>query len=302
MARPRKWATDQERRNAQTDRRRAERKQHEVEFIGVDGEGVGRWKDHKYVMLSVGDQSLTDSTGLTFTSIMDFLYTQYRQQPTASFVGFYLGYDFTQWFKTLPEGRARMLLTPEGRAKRQRRTNQQLGPFPVTWEGWEFDILGMKRFKLRPEGTKGQWMYVCDAGPFFQASLMSVIDPSKWEVPVVTADEYAVLEEGKKNRDSAILDDRMRAYNTLENRILARLMGRVNTGLVAAGIRLKKDQWFGPGQAAQAWLTLIKAPSGDMVREAITRDRTMRAIPEEPSMFNRAMPKRPVRPLIRAGR
>lgn len=269
MARPRKWDDNRQRRTAQSDRRRAERQAHDVEFIGVDGEGTGRWKDHRYVLLGVGDRNLESSDGLTFTSIMDFLYTSYKTSPDASFVGFFLGYDFTQWFRTLPEERARMLLTPEGRAKRVRRTAQYLGPFPVNYDGWEFDILGMKRFKLRPEGTKGNWMYVCDAGPFFQASLMSVIDPRKWEEPVVTREEYALLEEGKANRDSAVLDERMRAYNTLENRVLARLMGRVNTGLVAAGIRLRKNQWFGPGQAAQAWLNGIRAPTGDVVREAL---------------------------------
>lgn len=269
MARPRKWDDDRQRRTVQSDRRRAERQAHDVEFIGVDGEGTGRWKDHRYVLLGVGDRSLESSDGLTFTSIMDFLYTSYKTSPDASFVGFFLGYDFTQWFRTLPEERAKMLLTPEGRAKRVRRTAQHLGPFPVNYDGWEFDILGMKRFKLRPEGTKGNWMYVCDAGPFFQASLMSVIDPRKWEEPVVTREEYALLEKGKANRDSAVLDERMRAYNTLENRVLARLMGRVNTGLVAAGIRLRKNQWFGPGQAAQAWLNGIRAPTGDVVREAL---------------------------------
>src|SRR5271154_2933482 len=273
MGRPRKWQDDQERRNAQTETRRARRARHDVEFIGVDGEGVGRWKNHKYVMLSVGTESLTNPLGLSFTEIMDFLYTQYSERPAASFVGFFLGYDFTQWFKTLPENRARMLLTPEGKAKRMRKTHQYLGPFPVTWEGWEFDILGMKRFKLRREGEKG-WMYVNDAGPFFQASLMSVIDPKKWEHPVVTEREYAILEEGKAQRDTAVLGPGMQRYNTLENDVLARLMGRVNTGLVQTGVRLKKSQWFGPGQAAQAWLNGIGAPGGDMVREALASNGT----------------------------
>jgi hypothetical protein len=279
MARPRKWTDDRERRVAQSDRRRAERAAHEVEFIGVDGEGTGRWRDHRYVMLGIGSESLTSSNGLNFTSVMDFLYTQYLESPHASFVGFFLGYDFTQWFKTLPQERARMLLTEEGRKRRQRRIHPQLGPFPVSYDGWEFDILGMKRFKVRPEHAKG-WMYVCDAGPFFQASLMSVIDPRKWKDPIVTEEEYAILEEGKRERDHAVLGERMQTYNTLENRVLARLMGRVNTGLVSAGIRLKKNQWFGPGQAAQAWLTQIKAPPGDVVRTALSGDRTMRVLPQ----------------------
>lgn len=277
MARSRKWADDRERRQAQSDTRRAARQAHQVEFIGIDGEGVGKWRDHRYVLLGVGSESISNENGLTFTSVMDFLYTRFQAGPTASFVGFFLGYDFTQWFKTLPESRARMLLTDSGRAKRARRKNPHLGPFPVTYEGWEFDILGMKRFKLRREGDKG-WMYICDAGPFFQASLMSVIDPRKWEVPVVTPDEYAMLEEGKKRRDHAVLDDNMRAYTALENAVLARLMGRVNDGLTAAGIRLKRNQWFGPGQAAQAWLGQVQAPPGDVAYSAIARNRASRDV------------------------
>lgn len=270
MARPRSWSSDTERRKAQDDRRKAARHAHEVEFVGVDGEGTGRWRDHRYVLLGCGDRQVSDSRGLRFSEIMEFLYECWSQNPGAAFTGFFLGYDFTQWFRTLPENRAWMLLTPEGRMRRARRTATYLGPFPVKHDGWEFDILGMKRFKFRPEGTKGGWMYICDAGPFFQSSLMSVIDPRKWDDPVVSEDEYAILEEGKRRRDTADLDAGMQAYNRLENIVLARLMGRVNDGLVKAGIRLRKDQWFGPGQPAQAWMSHIKAPTGDMVRAALS--------------------------------
>jgi hypothetical protein len=279
MGRPRKWESDAQRRTEQSARRRGERRAHDLEFIGVDGEGVGRWRDHKYVMLGCGSDQITESGGLTFSTVLEFLYSQYLTRPSAVFAGFFMGYDFTQWFKTLPRERAWMLLTPKGRARRARRTHQHLGPFPVRYDGWEFDILGMKRFKFRPEGVKGGWMYINDAGPFFQASLMSVIDPRKWDEPIVTEAEYAVLEEGKRNRDTAVLDAGMQAYNALENAVLSRLLSRVNTGLVAAGIRLKKNQWFGPGQAAQAWLNGIKAPTGDVVRETLTGHGAVRDVP-----------------------
>jgi hypothetical protein len=100
-------------------------------------------------------------------------------------------------------------------------------------------------------------MWICDAGPFFQTSLMNVIDPVKWPTePICTEEEYAVLLEGKSKRSTAILDSDMRRYNTLENNILSRLMSRTNTGFSSIGIRLNKNQWFGPGQAAQEWLKL----------------------------------------------
>src|SRR5260370_38764958 len=96
MARPRRWTDERERRVAASDARKAARQKHEVEFIGIDGEGVGRWRDHKYVLIGCGEKSLQNESGLTFTSVMDFLYTQYLENPAASFVGLFLGYDFTQ--------------------------------------------------------------------------------------------------------------------------------------------------------------------------------------------------------------
>jgi hypothetical protein len=256
MSRPRLYPDKAAGYFAQQERRKATRKAHNVDFIAVDGEGIGRGRQHKYVLLGVGKEQVEAESGLTFDMIARFLYEQYTKIPGAAFVGFFLGYDFTQWFKTLPEGRARVLLTEPGRVARQRnRSGGNRTPFAVSYGEWEFDILGMKRFKLRPVGEKG-WMYICDAGSFFQTSLMNVIDPKKWEDPVVVEDEYATLEEGKRKRDSAQLDSDMRRYNVLENDVLSRLMARLNEGFTQAGIRLKKDQWFGPGQAAQEWLSM----------------------------------------------
>lgn len=261
MPRPRKWEDDLQRRQAQNDRRKVSRETHAVEFVAVDGEGVGRWRDHRYVLLGVGDHQIENGGGLRFQEIAEFLWESFLERPKAAYVGFFLGYDFTQWLKTIPENRARMLLTAEGKAKRVRRqSGGNPTPFPVDYDGWEFDILGFKRFKLRPKDGNSSWMYICDSGSFFQASLLSVINPKKWQQPVVTQEEYDTLEEGKSKRDTATLDRDMRRYNLLENDILARLMDRLNMGFVEAGIRLKRNQWFGPGQAAQEWLKTTELP------------------------------------------
>jgi hypothetical protein len=256
MPRPRQYANKAEGYLAQQERRKLARLSHVVDFIAVDGEGQGKWRDHRYVLLGVGDEQIEAESGLTFDMIVSFLYEQYNRFPSAAYVGFFLGYDFTQWFKSLPESRATILLTQHGRAARERKNSGgNRTPFPVSYGDWEFDILGMKRFRLRAKGEKG-WMYICDAGSFFQTSLMKAIDPSKWSDPVVSESEYATLEEGKALRDSATLGPDMRRYNALENAVLSRLMARLNQGFTEAGIRLKKDQWFGPGQAAQAWMGL----------------------------------------------
>lgn len=254
-----------------------------TEFIGVDGEGVTKEDGtHEYVLISVGDNSLyrEDGAHLHWREIFPFLYGNYLENPNAAYVGFFLGYDFTQWFRTLPESRAEMLLTKDGIAKRQRRkSGGNPTPFPVhlgEWE-WEIDILGTKRFKLRP-GTgfppatpgienKAGWMVICDSGSFFQMSFLRVITPEIGKL--VTQEEYDIIAEGKARRSDAHFDTAMIKYNTLENDILGRVVGQLNEGFRAVGINLKRGQWFGPGQAAQEWMTKIGAPTGEEIRKIV---------------------------------
>lgn len=259
-------------------RRTESRVDNQKTFIGVDGEGVTRPNgDHIYDMLSVGSETLVSSGGaqLDYKEIFTFLYDQYLQNPDATFVGFFLGYDFNQWFRSLPESRARVLLTKEGREARKRKKHSYLGPFVVDDGEWEFDILGMKRFKLRPIGSKG-WMYINDTGPFFQTSFLNVINPAQWDEPIVTQEEYAIILEGKQDRGRRMtlaqqLNERSKTarYNTLENEILARVMTHLNAGFTRIDVKLSKDQWYGPGQAAQRWMSLEGIPSTQDVIEVI---------------------------------
>lgn len=305
--------------------RTKERAQHELEFIGVDGEGVNAtqhvldWDDdgneiwrvekvHHYVLISVGAESLHNhGKMLTHEQIFSFLWQQYEANPRAAFVGFFLGYDFTNWLKTIPVHAAKSLLTKEGIAKRKPREGQgKMMPWPVRdghWgykDGqrkvlgtkWEFDILGTKRFKLRPyvapediptrtvtkkDGTQEiqriprPWMYICDTGSFFQTSFLNAINPKEWVDPIATEEEYAIIERGKAHRQDAKFDLDMIVYNTLENEILARVMQRVHQGFLADGIVLNRQQWFGPGQAAQAWMKLIGVPTGEQIRESVPK-------------------------------
>lgn len=288
MPRPRKWTTDGERRQAQNTKRKYERATKPVKsghrFTGIDGEGTGEWNNHTYVLLGIGNATTVESTDgepLTLPKIFQGLWEQYTADPNSVYAGFFLTYDFSQWFRGLTEERAMMLFHPEKRKRRPKEIDKEtgevleenpLGPFPVRWGEWEFDLLGMKRLKIRRAGSKS-WMFINDAGSFFQASFLSVIDPKEWAEPVVTEEEYRIIKEGKENRDAAVLDDDMRRYNALENEVLSRVLVRLDAGLQRVGIKLGKDQWFGPGQAAQAWLTKVQCPTGKMVRDSIAVNR-----------------------------
>lgn len=233
-------------------------------FVCVDGEGLGDNPDC-YVLLGVGQDQYENPNGIEVTEAFEYLYSQFlRWGPGISFVGFYLGYDFTQILKSLPEERARMLLSARGKALRQTRIKGR-DPFPVEYKGWQFDILGNKRLKIRPKMChckvtackcpKASWMYICDAGGFWQAPFLEVIDPENWpENPVCTPEEFTLIKKGKDARPSAILDDDMRVYNRLENQVFEKCMDELSRGFEYIGLYLTPRQWFGPGQAAAKWL------------------------------------------------
>lgn len=251
-----------------------------LNFIGVDGEGMTVDGEHRYVLFGVGEEQIENVQGLHWKDVFSFLYSVHeragKNARNNAYVGFFLGYDFTQIFKTLPEERARMLLTKEGREKRAHKSRdggrlvkgrQGMPPHPVECDGWQFDMLGMKRLRLRPKDclcevasckcpNKRPWMYVCDVGSFFQSSFLKVIDPKGWAegTEIVSSEEWALIKAGKEKRSTAVLDEEMRMYNRLENVVLSRVMGTLNDGFHGIGINLSPSKWFGPGQAAQTWL------------------------------------------------
>lgn len=261
------------RRASKNKTRSIRRGEHKLTFIGVDGEGVSRANGtHDYVLLSVGDKNYyrPDGERLHWREIFVFLYEQFLQAPHAVFVGYYLGYDFAQWVRTMPESRGRMLYDNKEISKRRRvNSGGNRVPFPVYIDEWECDVLPGRRFRLRPTGDGKQWMYVCDVGAFFQRSFISAINPEDWPEPLISDEDYEIIREGKERRAVAQLDDSMLKYNIAENLALSRLMTVMNEGFVKSDIRLNKDQWFGPGQAAQAWMGNVNCPTGEDIRYAV---------------------------------
>lgn len=120
-------------------------------------------------------------------------------------------------------------------------------------------------------------MYVCDTGPFFQSSFMTVIDPKKWPYgSPVTPEQYRIIAEGKAKRAEYATAAQWRAaeaelvrYNTVENQALAAVMGEYEQGLTAVGVRLNRDQWYGPGQAAQGWMKNIGMTKREELEDSI---------------------------------
>lgn len=237
--------------------------------------------EHRYVLFGVGNEQIENENGLDWTEILDFLYDHY--EPGIAFVGFYLGYDFDRWLRTMPMAKVERLLTAEGRESRKSKSGKLHGRvLPVDFpHGWQINMLGKKMFEFRKRSChcdilyckcpgKGPWMRICDSGSFFQCSLLKAIDPKTWTVPIVSNDEYELIEKGKANRAGADhIDDEMRYYNRLENEILVRLMTVLNDGFKEMGIILAPGQWFGPGQAAQKWLKEQKVTTAEEIQKTV---------------------------------
>src|SRR5580692_9823688 len=50
------------------------RKHHELEFVGVDGEGVGRGNNHRYVLLGCGEKQHENPSGIRWDEALQFLW------------------------------------------------------------------------------------------------------------------------------------------------------------------------------------------------------------------------------------
>lgn len=269
-------------------RMRKSRAQRLPEFICIDGEGEGKGKAHRYVLISAYDKHgngdyRENANGLSWEEVFEFLYKQFEANPRAAYTGFYLGYDFNHFLSAkagFPEKAAQSLFTKPGKAARLIKdgTIRRSKYRPVKVGRWEIDALGLKRIQIRPRPdgcycyeqaqkcTHEQlsWMYICDAGPFYQMPFIKVIDKGGWKDDPdgwpVTQEEYDIILRGKNDRSGAHLGPEMRYYNRLENIVLARVMERLAKGFQSFGIVLAKDQWYGPGAVAQRWLGKHGAP------------------------------------------
>ena len=127
------------------------------------------------------------------------------ENPKSAFVGFFLGYDFTQWFKTLPLERAKTWRRNRGRQDGNALSTLNWNLSLSNMRDGEFDILGMQRFKVRGEGISG-WTYVCDCGEFLSGkSYVSKSIRKDGVSQFVTQDEYRILVKVKANGIGAYL-------------------------------------------------------------------------------------------------
>jgi hypothetical protein len=226
------------------------------EFRGVDGEGGNVpisdalfGTRHQYLSLRVGPDVLETGKPLTWHDCFDFL----ADLSTYSYiyVAYFFDYDVTMMIRTLPEKVARKLLD------RHTRVGANMYIYPVEYEGFEFDYLPHKEFKIRRAGAK-KWVVINDTGQFFQSAFYPTL--CKWDIG--TEQEREFVARGKSMRaDFAELSDETRAYNAVEVLLLEQLMTNFRAVCFETGYVPVK--WQGPGHLASAMLKAHGIPRRD---------------------------------------
>lgn len=232
-------------------------------FRGVDGEGGNVAEEgtlfgtrHQYLSLRIGPNLLETGKPLSWRECFDFIACQ---KPRGYiYVSYFFDYDVTMMIRTLPKGIAAKLLK---RHLRYTTETSDIGTFtqPVEYDGFQFDYLPHKEFKVRYKGAK-HWVVISDVGQFFQSSFLSTLD--KWDIG--SEEERQHIERGKANRAHfQEFTEETRYYNALECDLLEQLMTKFRSVCEETGYVPKK--WQGPGYLASAMLTAHGIPRRDHI-------------------------------------
>lgn len=231
---PEKWRTYERERKR---RYRASRMPITRPFVGVDGEGGNVDGRHEYLLLTVGDRTLTTGKPLTADECLAFL-TSHEVRRT--YVAYYFDYDVTMICRGMPAERVNRLLDRELR-------KGKFGYYPLDYRGFQLDYIPGKEFRVRR--SNGPWYTIHDVGPFFQCSFLTAI--AKWGIG--TESEREVIGHGKALRSSFTeLTAETQAYNALEIRLLESLMHSFRDVCEAIGYMPRK--WQGPGYLAETMM------------------------------------------------
>lgn len=237
---------------------RAQKKDDQLPFVGVDGEGANLPNGyHAYFLLRAGESYVCargDAVRLTTQRCLDFLADLH---PDAIYVAYFFDYDVTKILEDLPAEKLRRLMD-----RNLRRRIDGRGVFPVSYGEFELDYLPRKEFKVRRRVGRERddtrksgyrdifapWVVINDVGSFFQTRFVSAIE--KWGIG--DSDTRRAIGVGKEQRaefDVADFDE-IAEYNRLECVCLAELMEQFREACQHAGYVPAK--WQGPGQLAEA--------------------------------------------------
>ena len=203
----------------------------------------------------------TDKRPLDAIQLLDWLLGLPGQFGPAVWVMFSFGYDITQILKHLPYEKAWQIekreTYPDQNGKRRRIAHSL-----VLWNGYAISYVKGKSFDVwrlaDPDhpylGKKlhtTAHIRIYDVFGFFQSSFSAVVE-SMVKSDRATEEEADFIAAMKDRRDQFAHEtiEQLKAYTTLELRLLARMMGDLRRGFDKTGLRLR--HWHGAGAAASA--------------------------------------------------
>lgn len=216
-------------------RERSRRYTHE--FVGVDGEGIGR-SPHRYVLLAaateLGQTWYTENpNGLSTVKCLEF----FLQLPSMRIFAFSFGYDLTKILQDVDNATLYKLFRP---SLRYRDGEKRLrGPRPVHWRGFRLNFLNGKFLIQRGKARRVVW----DIYKFYQSTFVTALE--RWNVG---DPEY--IQSMKVRRGQFTLEefDEVKRYCFTECRYLAQLARRLIETHIKVGLRL--TSYYGPGSTA----------------------------------------------------
>jgi len=207
-----------------------------------------------------------DKRPLGAVEILDWLLDLKSEFDPAVFIMFSFGYDVTQILKHLPRKKAWQIVKrstyPDDDGN-----NRPIGHAPVFLRNYAISHIKGKSFdlwRLRDPDKQYAWgqdglmhidasahIRIYDVYGFFQSSFSAVVK-SMVDSGRATTDEADFIAKMKDRRDQFANEDieQIKAYTTLELRLLARMMGDLRTGFEDIGLHLR--YLHGAGAAASA--------------------------------------------------
>lgn len=231
-------------RSKRTPRKRApsKRVKPELQWIGIDGEGLGR-DPHLYTLLAWCDETgqrsgyVEDHRGLTTMQCLELLLST---PGNARLFAYSFQYDLTMMLRDLPNHKLYALFHPERRADARGVTK------PVKWKGYKLNLVAT-RFSVSKGKTR---RVVWDVWKFFQGKFVSALrdwkvgTPELWERMSRMKDKRSELDKEKP--------EAVRAYCLEECQCMGQLARKLTEAHETAGYTL--TSYYGAGSTASAVL------------------------------------------------
>lgn len=247
----------------------ARRHARHADYIGIDGEGVGRLP-HRYTLLAASNESGTfrahveakPGERLTTVQCLDFILSL----PTnrTKIFAYAFNYDLTKILEDVDDKTLYFLFRPE--LRQREKDKAMLGPRPVKWKGYSLNLQGTK-FTLK---KKSKRVIIWDVFKFFQGKFVKAL--KDWKVGTNAVQDKI---QGMKEKRSEFVEDNreaIREYCYSECRALAELVRKLVMSHEEAGLKLTK--FYGAGSSGAAMLSVMGIkekirPVPDAMRESV---------------------------------